>query len=125
MIKFYIVGDLGYLSSTGDCVANYFRDKKTQGNSILAITQNITIENGDIPEKKAAEVIDVLVIGKEEIYIVKTQDTFKFHGLLRESNMRLKKFFEQAEAYVRKEFDAQNKEIKRLFVTDELSFIVF
>jgi hypothetical protein len=113
------------LPGTGEYVANYFKEKKAQGNSILTVTQNIIIENGTGQDGNAHDVIDVLVIGKEDIYIVKTQDTFSMNGSLREANEPLKMFFTQAESYVKKNIDVQNKRVKRLFVTDELSFIFF
>lgn len=107
-------------------VADYFEQKKVNGSPVYKVYQNV-LAPGLTSEKQATgfEIIDVLVIGREEVYIVKTQSNFPFKGSLSKSTALLKIYFNQAETFVRKEYDSKDKKIKKLFVTDNLSFIFF
>lgn len=114
-------------TSAEEFAFEYFSKKTADGiTPAYAVSRRIKIQSKE--SEKALEnqfYIDVLAIGKQEIFMVKTQPCPPFKNSLKNSWGPLCAFFSQAESYVKEHYVAHSEKIRKLFITEDLSFIFF
>jgi hypothetical protein len=114
-------------ASAEEFAFEYFTKKNIAGvPPVYTVLRNVRIQPAESEKPSENQsYIDVLAIGKEEIFIVKTQPFPPFKNSLKDSWKPLCTLFSQAGSFVKKNYATKNEKIRKLFITEDFSFIFF
>jgi hypothetical protein len=115
------------LSGLEDFMVKYFQGKRVNGIApayTILLHVKLKPQRSSLPAENWTDIY-ILALGREEIYIVKTQDSFRSKDLTSPSMGQIREYFSNAKAFVEKEYDVRGKKVKKLFVKEDFSFMFF
>lgn len=111
------------LSFTEELVSEYYKHiVDNKGKPKYLISEHIHYQ---MPKKsvkvKGWRDIDVLAIGRQEILVIQTKQYAMFENTKKESVQALQHFFQDAEKIVKQNYDVKGKNIRKIFVAEDMS----
>lgn len=107
--------DMMGLSYTEELVSEYFKHLMEGDRARYVVSEKVKYRG---PKGIGWSDIDVLAIGDKEVYIVETKQ-YAFRASKKESIKQISDSLDAAESFVRKQYYAKDKRIKKFFVATE------
>jgi hypothetical protein len=102
------------LSYTEEIVSEYYKHIKEYGKLKYFVSDHVYFKG----KAHGWRDIDILAVGKKEILIIQTKSYAYCSSSKRNSVKMILKFFEEAEKFVRKSYEVNNKNVKKIFIAD-------
>lgn len=111
------------LSFTEELVSEYYKhilDNKGRPKYLVSDHIHYQLPKAGVNVKGWHD-IDVLAIAQNEILIIQTKQYSIFENTKAESMKSLQEFYQDAEHVVRQSYDVKNKQIKKVFIAEDMS----